>query len=62
MNWVESSSGVPSVKAEEVLMVNEYGECQRHDFSATDKDAQYEAGAMRFAKEFIKYVNKYNKE
>ena len=43
-------------------MVNEYGECQRHDFSATDKDAQYEAGAMRFAKEFIKYVNKYNKE
>jgi len=62
LNWLESSSGSPSVKVEEVLTVNEYGECQRHDFSATDKDAQYEAGAMRFAKEFIKYVNKYNKE
>merc|ERR1712203_364042 len=62
LNWLESSSGIPSVKAEDVLMVNEYGECQRHDFSATDKDAQYEAGAMRFAKEFILYCNKYNRQ
>merc|ERR1711936_720333 len=54
-NWLETSASASNVKGENVMAVNEYGECQRHDFSATDKDAQYEAGAMRFAKEFILY-------
>ena len=60
-NWLETSASAASVKGEDVMAVNEYGECQRHDFSDTDKDAQYEASAMRFAKDFLKYYEKYNK-
>ena len=43
----------------DILGVNEYGSCDRHDFSATDKDAQYEADTLRFSKDFISYYNKH---
>ena len=60
LNWLETSGGgEASLQLGEVLSVNEYGACDRHDFSATDKEARYEGDALRFSKDFLQYYNKH---
>ena len=59
LHWLGSSPGSGSGSVASVLSVNEYGACDRHDFSETDKDAQYEGDALRFAKDFIQFFNKH---
>jgi len=61
LNSLEASAGARTASGSDLLTVNEYGACDRHDFSATDKDAQYEPDTLRLSKDFIQYYNKYNK-
>ena len=52
-------AGEASDKVEEYLGVNEYGDCDRYDFSESDKTAGYQADALRFSKDLLQLFSKY---
>ena len=59
VHYLGNVTGEASGKLEEFLSVNEYGDCDRYDFSESDKTAGYQADALRFSKDLLNSFNKY---
>ena len=54
-----NTTGEASANVEEFVSVNEYGACDRYDFTETDKTAGYQADALRFSKDLINFYKRY---
>ena len=54
-----NTTGEASANIEEFVSVNEYGACDRYDFTETDKTAGYQADALRFSKDLINLYKRY---
>jgi len=53
LHYLGDVAGEASEKVEEFVSVNEYSDCDRYDFSESDKTAGYQADALRFSKDLI---------
>jgi len=55
----KNNTGEASDSLEQILTVNEYGDCDKDDFTQTDQTAGYQDDALRFSKDLINLYHKY---
>jgi len=54
-----NNTGEASASVEQILTTNEYGDCDKDDFTQTDQTAGYQDDALRFSKDLINLYHRY---
>ena len=59
LHYLGDVAGEASEKVEEFVSVNEYSDCDRYDFSESDKTAGYQADALIFSTDLINLYKRF---